>query len=153
MRSQLLICLERFRGVVMFSTNLVENYDKAFETRVRNINFPMPDEICRHEIWKRHLVEELPIAFDKDTSLEQLAKIEDVCGRDIKNAVIDAAMRTARQERERVELDDLLKSIEAIKAARVNVTRDIEELTPEEKERVQQKVKDAIAKKNQENEA
>ncbi|WP_318698388.1 MULTISPECIES: ATP-binding protein [unclassified Roseofilum] len=153
MRSQLLICLEQFRGVVLFSTNLVENYDKAFETRVRNINFPMPDEICRREIWTRHLVEELPIAFDKDTSLEKLAKIEDVCGRDIKNAVIDAAMRVARHERDKVELDDLLKSIEAIKAARVNVTRDLEELSPEEKERVQQKVKNAIAKKNQENEA
>lgn len=150
MRSQLLICLERFRGVVMFSTNLVENYDKAFETRVRNINFPMPDETCRREIWKKHLVEELPTAFDKDISLEKLAKIEDVCGRDIKNAVIDAAMRTARQEREKVGLDDLLDSIEGIKAARVNVTRDFEELTPEEKERVQKKVKDAIAKKSQE---
>jgi ATP-dependent 26S proteasome regulatory subunit len=150
MRSQLLICLERFRGVVMFSTNLVENYDKAFETRVRNINFPMPDETCRREIWKRHLVEELPTAFDRDISLDKLAKIEDVCGRDIKNAVIDAAMRAARQKREKVGLDDLLDSIEGIKAARINVARDFEELTPQEKERVQKKVKDAIAKKNQE---
>lgn len=35
--SQLLICLEKFRGVVIFATNLVENYDHAFETRVRHI--------------------------------------------------------------------------------------------------------------------
>jgi len=37
MRSQLLICLEQFKGIVIFSTNLVENYDKAFETRVKHI--------------------------------------------------------------------------------------------------------------------
>jgi SpoVK/Ycf46/Vps4 family AAA+-type ATPase len=30
MRSQLLICLERFKGVVIFATNLVQNYDPAF---------------------------------------------------------------------------------------------------------------------------
>jgi hypothetical protein len=59
-------------------------------------------------------------------------------------------MRAARQKREKVGLDDLLDSIEGIKAARINVARDFEELTPQEKERVQKKVKDAIAKKNQE---
>ncbi|NEP41382.1 MAG: hypothetical protein F6K35_19960, partial [Okeania sp. SIO2H7] len=53
-------------------------------------------------------------------------------------------------EREKVGLDDLIDSIEGIKAARINVTRDFEELTPEEKERSKKKVKDAIAQKNQE---
>lgn len=148
MRSQLLICLERFRGVVMFSTNLVENYDKAFETRVRNINFPMPDEICRCEIWNRHLVEELPKA--EDVSPEKLAQVEDVCGRDIKNAVIDAAMRAARQGKEEVALSELLESINSIKKARVNVTPESRPLTPEEKEEAEKKIKEALAKKKQE---
>ncbi|OZH52844.1 ATPase [Hydrocoleum sp. CS-953] len=148
MRSQLLICLERFRGVVMFSTNLVENYDKAFETRVRNINFPMPDETCRCEIWKRHLVEELPKA--EDVSSEKLAQVEDVCGRDIKNAVIDAAMRAARQGKEEVALSELLESINSIKKARVNVTPKSRPLTPEEKEEAEKKIKEALAKKKQE---
>src|SRR5258708_21599866 len=44
MRSQLFICLQEFRGVVIFATNLVENYDKAFETRVRYLHFPLPNE-------------------------------------------------------------------------------------------------------------
>ncbi|MEM1169441.1 MAG: ATP-binding protein [Cyanobacteria bacterium P01_H01_bin.35] len=144
MRSQLLICLERFRGVVMFSTNLVENYDKAFETRVRNINFPMPDETCRCEIWKRHLVEELPTP---DVSLEKLAQVEDVCGRDIKNAVIDAAMRAARQGKEEVALSELLESINSIKKARVNVTPESRPLTPEEKEEAEKKIKEALTNK------
>ncbi|MEH2203500.1 MAG: hypothetical protein V7K53_05365 [Nostoc sp.] len=82
MRSQLLICLEQFRGVVIFSTNLVENYDKAFETRVRHVHFLMPDFASRREICKRHLPAKMPLA--EDISLEKLAQVEDVCGRDIK---------------------------------------------------------------------
>ncbi|MGB7709718.1 MAG: ATP-binding protein [Microcoleus sp.] len=142
MRSQLLICLERFRGVVIFSTNLVENYDKAFETRVRHVKFPMPDEKGRQQIWRKHLPQKLPGV--KKISVEELAKVDDVCGRDIKNAVIDAAMRVARQRKEEIELSDLLRSIEHIKTARINVKPASERLTPEETEAVRQKVQAAL---------
>lgn len=139
MRSQLLICLERFYGVVIFSTNLVENYDKAFETRVRNIHFPLPDKASREEIWKRHLPTELPLATD--ITCERLAEVKDVCGRDIKNAVIDAAMRVARKGKIIVELSDLLDSIERIKAARIKDEVDSEELSSEEQAEISEKVK------------
>jgi len=144
MRSQLLICLERFRGVVIFSTNLVQNYDKAFETRVRHVNFPMPDEICRQKIWGKHIPDKMPKA--KDVLVEELAKVDDVCGRDIKNAVIDAAMRVARQGKKQIELNDLLKSIEGIKKSRINVDSESKSLTPEENKQISEKVKAAIAR-------
>jgi SpoVK/Ycf46/Vps4 family AAA+-type ATPase len=146
MRSQLLICLERFRGVVIFSTNLVQNYDKAFETRVRHVNFPMPDETCRQKIWAKHLPDKMPKAGN--VSLAELAKVDDVCGRDIKNAVIDAAMRAARQGKNQLELTDFINSIEAIKKARINVSSEDESrsLTPEEKKEIGKKIKAAIAK-------
>src|SRR5213080_3097341 len=120
MRSQLFICLQEFRSAVIFATNLVENYDKAFETRVRHLRFPMPDERCRRGIWRRHLVPQLPLA--QDVSIDQLATYaNDFCGRDIKNAVIDTAVRGARYEKDRVELQDLIEAIDRIKAARVAV--------------------------------
>jgi SpoVK/Ycf46/Vps4 family AAA+-type ATPase len=149
MRSQLLIYLELFHGVVIFSTNLVENYDKAFETRVRNIYFPMPDIKCREKIWKKHLVKKLPIA--KDVSTEKLAEIEDICGRDIKNIVIDVAMRVARQERSEITMTDIIESTERIKKARIDGNSDVKNLSPEEKEKISKKVKDAIITKEQEN--
>lgn len=146
MRSQLLICLERFRGVVIFSTNLVQNYDKAFETRVRHVNFPMPDEICRQKIWEKHLPEKMPKA--ENVSPAELAKVDDVCGRDIKNAVIDAAMRVARQGRNQIELIDLFWSIEAIKKSRINISdKDkFQELSPEEKKGIGEKIKAELSK-------
>ena len=118
MRSQLMICLEHYKGVVIFSTNLVENYDRAFETRMRHVMFPMPDEESRRRIWKRHLPKEFPQA--EDVVVERLASIDDVCGRDIKNAVIGAALRAARGRRNIVHFTELEQAINRIKAARIN---------------------------------
>jgi ATP-dependent 26S proteasome regulatory subunit len=121
MRSQLFICLQEFRSVVIFATNLVENYDKAFETRVRHLRFPMPDEQCRRGIWRKHLVPQLPLA--EDVSIDQLATYaNDFCGRDIKNAVIDAAVRAARYRKSQIELQDLVEAIDRLKAARITGT-------------------------------
>ncbi len=117
MRSQLLVCLEQFKGTVIFATNLVENYDRGFETRVRNLYFPMPDKPGRREIWRRHLPEQLPLAGD--VSLDRLADIEQICGRDIKNAVIDAAMRTARGDRSAISHTDLETAVERVKSSRI----------------------------------
>ena len=122
MRSQLLICMEQYRGVVIFSTNLVENYDRAFETRMRHIQFPMPDAVNRRLIWQRHLPKELPLG--PDVSVDNLAEIEDVCGRDIKNAVIDAALRAARSRRPSLGQQDLVDALLRIKAARIKPRKD-----------------------------
>lgn len=117
MRSQLLICLENYKGVVIFSTNLVENYDRAFETRMRHILFPMPDKESRCKIWQRHLPKELPQS--NDVFADNLAEIDDVCGRDIKNAVIDAALRAARSGRDVIDSAQLEAALERVKSARI----------------------------------
>lgn len=153
MRSQLLICLEQFRGIVIFATNLVENYDKAFETRVRHIHFPMPDEKCRREIWHQHLPAELPLVAD--VSLDELAKVEDVCGREIREAVLDAANRVALKAKKQgkhprqgaVAMTDLVEAIARKKAERINQRSS--NLTPTEKEEVRQTVQSALAKQGE----
>jgi ATP-dependent 26S proteasome regulatory subunit len=96
----------------------VENYDKAFETRVRHIYFPLPDELTRRAIWQRHLPAQLPLG--KDVSMDGLAVEDDLCGRDIKNAVIDAALRAARSDQEAVTQNDFVRAIRRLKAARIN---------------------------------
>jgi SpoVK/Ycf46/Vps4 family AAA+-type ATPase len=96
MRSQLLICLERFRGIVIFATNFVESYDKAFRSRIRDVFFPHPDYSCRLRIWKRHLPPQLPLS--QDVSPEELAKEDWLNGRDIKTVIIEAAMRAAIED-------------------------------------------------------
>jgi ATP-dependent 26S proteasome regulatory subunit len=126
MRSQLLICLEQFAGTVVFATNLIENYDPAFATRVRNIEFKLPDEAARAVIWQRHLVVQLPIdpALDRAALATGLAaEFDDLCGRDIKNAVVDAAVRAAIAARESLVEADFQAAVTRIKEARAYLPR------------------------------
>lgn len=117
MRSQLLICLEKHKGLVIFATNLVENYDPAFETRMRHVRFTLPDAKARARIWTNHLPTKLPL--DGDVNVAELAVASDgLCGRDIKNSVIDAALRAARHSRCAVRQSDLLGAVERVLLSR-----------------------------------
>ena len=154
MRSQLLICLEKFSGLVIFSTNFVEQYDKAFETRVSNIEFKMPDADGRAKIWKKHLPDTLPLKGDVNiTALAE--EVDDICGRDIKNAVIDAALKVAYAQTHEGRTDsigmiDLKDSIIRIKEARIKRTADPEPepqgepLSEEEKAKIKKRLEVAF---------
>ena len=50
--------LEIFNGILIATTNLTGNIDKAFERRfLFKINFPKPDKVVRQQIWKSKLPE------------------------------------------------------------------------------------------------
>lgn len=96
MRSQILICLEQFHGLVIFATNLIGNYDQAFHSRLRHVEFPMPDSASRWNIWQKHLLPSIPTEGDIDLNALALT-FSTFCGRDIKNAVIHACVSAAAQ--------------------------------------------------------
>jgi len=147
MRSQLLICLEQFHGVVIFATNLVKNYDKAFETRIQHVEFQMPDRECRRKIWESHFPATLPLA--DDVSPEKLADIDDICGRDIRNAIIQAAVKAALEKRI-VNYTDIKSSIDKIKRSRViGEKNESTPLTKKEKDFFVKKARKAIKKYKQ----
>ena len=91
-RSVLLMELEKFTGVVIFTTNLIKNYDEAFKRRILlSVCFEMPDRNARRDIWKLHLGEKLPVA--DDITAENLAeKYDSLSGADIKDMVFYAAL-------------------------------------------------------------
>lgn len=106
-RSVMLLELEKFDGVVIFTTNLVSNYDEAFKRRIlASVEFKLPDEKGRKAIWKMHLPEKLPL--QEDVSIEYLAsKYSEVSGADIKDIVLYAAVICLqRGEGEVVNHDD-----------------------------------------------
>jgi ATP-dependent 26S proteasome regulatory subunit len=113
MRSQLLICLDNFHGIVIFATNLISNYDSAFDSRVKHIHFPAPDKEARSLLWKRHLPELLPLS---GVSVDALVEhSEGMVGREIKLAVIDAAVTAARAKEDSVTQQHFLTAIEVIR--------------------------------------
>ena len=149
MRSQILICLEKFNGIVIFATNLVSNYDRAFESRVRSVKFNLPDEKCRREIWKLHL----PATFPQDSSvnLDELAKIDDICGREIRNAVQNVAEKMADEGIAFATYDLLASAIDKIKKSRFKkdegvIKKETIPLDEQEKKDLTEAVKEVEAK-------
>lgn len=94
LRSQMLILLEEFEGVVIFATNLIKNYDKAFESRIlKHIHFELPNKENRIKIISQMLPKKAPIKFEKEKEnfIEELSEIsEGFSGRELKNSVLEA---------------------------------------------------------------
>lgn len=120
MRSQIVLCLDQFTGVVIFATNLVSNYDRAFESRVRHFQFSLPDRQARSAIWRKLLVADLPLGPGLD--LDQLsAATEGFSGREIRLVVLTAAERAAVAGQDAVTPADFDSAITGIRTARVQL--------------------------------
>ena len=91
-RSVMLLELEKFEGIVIFTTNLLSNYDDAFKRRIlSNIEFKMPDSEGRKEIFKLHIPENMPLS--DEVSVDILGEeFTDITGADIKDIVFMAAV-------------------------------------------------------------
>ena len=102
-RSVLLMELEKFAGVVVFTTNLISNYDEAFKRRILlSVYFEMPDGQAREEIWKLHLGAKMPL--HSEVTAESLAgRYEGISGADIKDMVFYAALYALEQEKEALD--------------------------------------------------
>lgn len=134
MRSQLLISLEKFHGVVIFATNLAVNYDRAFVSRLINVKFVSPDAESRSKIWRSHLLPDsseknakwtvkIPLADNVD--IDALGNEFVLCGRDIRSAVVDACV--AARSKGMPQLDQ-----ETIRFAAQNIVKRNEEIAKEE---------------------
>ncbi len=145
--SQLLICLEWFSGVVIFATNLLENYDRAFDTRVQHVEFTLPDENARRGIWRNHLPARLPLA--DDVGLDELASLDGLCGRDIRNTVIMAATQAVRNGGACVNRRQLLDAAEIVLQSRRTPADDTNgKLTRDERQRLQNRLRNMAGDEN-----
>lgn len=104
-RSVLLLELEKFSGVVVFTTNLISNYDEAFKRRILlSVYFEMPDEEARAVIWKLHLNEKMPL--HENVNADGLAcRYDGISGADIKDMVFYAALYALEHGREVLDFD------------------------------------------------
>ncbi len=108
----LLSHIENFPSVVILATNLARTLDKALDRRIDlAIEFPMPDEAMRREIYRRTVPKQAPLAADVDFAV--LARKYPLSGGSILN-VVRQAMRSAlkRGRRHRITMDDFLRAAE-----------------------------------------
>jgi SpoVK/Ycf46/Vps4 family AAA+-type ATPase len=98
--------MEEYEGMTILATNLRQNMDEAFVRRMQFIvDFPFPDELHRHKIWKVHFPKELPCGDDVD--LEFLAGQFRLAGGNIRNIVINASFLAAANDK-RISMKHLI---------------------------------------------
>lgn len=138
LRSQMLILLEEFEGVVLFATNLVTNFDKAFESRILDhIKLDLPNREARADIINKMLPKKLPMEHQltQEELLEASDLIDGFAGREIKGAILTMLLDKAGKE----EVSPLF-SFEDLKDALSKKKEQIEKLKAEEKERRKAKI-------------
>lgn len=100
--------LDKFDGVVIFTTNLFSNYDEALLRRIaQHVEFTLPNKDMRARLIQQHIPAEVP---RRDIDVDKLAdETADFSGGDIKNVCINAII-AASMEQERILTMDLLLS-------------------------------------------
>jgi SpoVK/Ycf46/Vps4 family AAA+-type ATPase len=88
--------VERFEGVCILTTNFERSIDAAFKRRLAfRIEFPMPDEKERAELWRRMVPRSASVGNDVD--YRSLARSYELAGGNIRNALLRAAFLAADQ--------------------------------------------------------
>lgn len=111
MSNEIFQLLEDFDGVVIFATNLVTDFDKAFKSRILSfIEFTLPDEKTRKRLIQSMIPSKLPLANPiTDYDLEILASASDgFSGREIRKALLTSLSEAALNSKSTLSIDDLL---------------------------------------------
>ncbi len=148
LRSQMLIQLEQYSGVVLFATNLVTNFDRAFESRIlKHIRFELPNKEARAAIIRKMLPARLPLSkeiTDEDVDYAS-AMIEGFSGREIKNAILDMLLSKASLASDSIyfEAQDLFDAFEKKK-------EEMKRLKEQEEKILKDKILKKLHEKNEE---
>jgi len=106
--SYLLQRIETYRGLSILTTNLRQSIDGAFMRRIRFIvQFPLPDDAARREIWERAFPAAVPREALDFTKLARL----NLAGGHIHNIALGAAFLAA-DRREPVRMTHLRSAVE-----------------------------------------
>ena len=135
----MLILLEEFEGVMLFATNLVTNFDKAFESRILDhIKLELPNKEARAAIIDKMLPSKMPLdhRFTQEELLEASDLIDGFAGREIKNAILTMLLEQSND----LNLDNPVFSFDDLKSALAKKKEQIEKLKAEEKERRKEKI-------------
>lgn len=120
-RSVLLTLLDSFPGMVLFTTNFISNYDPAFMRRIPNhIEFPTPNEETRIKLLEHYLNGIIPHTID---IFDVAKKYDGITGSDISNALVNSALKVARNGEDSLKQEDFESSIlKILNAKKANVS-------------------------------
>lgn len=101
--------IENFDGILIATTNLLDNIDKAFSRRFNyKIEFLKPDEKKRLILWEKLLPETLPL--DKDIDMKKLASAN-LTGGQIELVIKNTAYKLAIVDEPLFKTEDFIEEI------------------------------------------
>ena len=107
--------IENFDGVLVATTNLLENIDKAFSRRFNyKVEFKLPSKKERFEIWKKHLPKNAEL--EEGFSIEKLSEYK-LSGGQIDLVVKNCAYEIATRESPVFATADFIREIEMEKSS------------------------------------
>lgn len=118
MSNEMFQLLENYNGIIIFATNLVADFDKAFKSRILSfVEFTLPDEDTRARLIQVMTPRDLPMA--KPLTLEELKKlaaaIDGFSGREIRKGMLtvlsDGTMRGIKS----FTFEDFVRGFKAVK--------------------------------------
>lgn len=120
-RSVMLLELDSFKGVTLFATNFISNYDSAFVRRIiGHIEMPLPTEEGRIELYHKLIPEEYPLSVTENELNNIIQQSDGLSGAEILNVIINAA--TFALDREgiscKVKFSDFMLAVDGIKKAK-----------------------------------
>lgn len=102
--------MESYTGICVLTTNLFQNFDEAFRRRITYmINFPMPDEKLRLELWSKIFPEKTAVSENVDYEL--LAGHFELSGAAIRNIAQHAALFAASEGCKAVGMEHIIDGI------------------------------------------
>ena len=117
----MLLELDSFKGVTLFATNFMSNYDSAFVRRIiGHIEMPLPTEQGRMQLYQKMLPKEYPKNITDEELYHIVCHSEGLSGAEILNVIINAATYALNREGIgcKVVLQDFELAIEGVKNAK-----------------------------------
>jgi SpoVK/Ycf46/Vps4 family AAA+-type ATPase len=116
LQKSILICTRYFRGVLFLTTNRVQAFDQAFQSRIHlSLHYSNLSRVAREKLWRAFLQR----IWNKD-GLQELTVLETrklsktrMNGRQIKN-VIQLAVALADHENAELTFDHLARTLRAV---------------------------------------
>ena len=114
-KSHLLNLVDRSAVIVVFATNLFENYDRAFFRRILfHIEYTLPSVAQLEKLWRFHLTEKVPKS--PDFTYAKLAELSiGLSGGDIKNLTLKMCIILKSGRYDAINVDMAQKEIESYK--------------------------------------
>lgn len=142
LRSEMLKRLEEFEGIVIFATNLVKNFDQAFQTRIlKHIKFELPNKEARTSIYKTLIPSKCPLDGFDETTYDFLSEHSDgFSGRDIRNTILDTLSNAAKENKTSISMNDFLTAIKTRQESYAKLKED----TKKENEQIADDIKNSI---------